>query len=80
MHDLAALLTALGSGLCVVGAVVGGVAGSDDHTRRPAEARGRVRARLVGRYQAHPRLVTVQICCLGAAVILLIAALVLLLT
>jgi hypothetical protein len=75
MLDLAALLTALGGGICVVGTVVGGVAGSDDYTRRPAEARCCVGARLVGRYQAHPRLVTVQICYQGAAIILLIAAL-----
>jgi hypothetical protein len=79
MHDSAALLAALAGGLCVVGTVVGGVAGSDDYTRRPADARGHVRARLLGRYQAHPRLVTVQIGCLGAAVILLIAALALML-
>jgi hypothetical protein len=45
--------------------VVGGAVGSDDYTRRPAAARGRVRARLVGRYRAHPQRATVQICCQG---------------
>jgi hypothetical protein len=76
MHGYLFLLVGLAGGLSAVGGVAGGVAMSDDYTRWPPGAGVNRRRRLASRYQAHPRAMGVQLACLGAAVVLLLAALV----